>query len=137
MTPPRLPDEALRTIPRIGVFVLFAIAGLYVFGWGLFPFGYLVASALSVFAAAAVANALAMRIYEHASLVETGLNWSPASARNLLVGLGSGIVAAVLILAVPLVAGLEVSISPTYSGFTRSLQQAGGFWFFFASSSRL
>ncbi|MGE5570644.1 MAG: lysostaphin resistance A-like protein [Rhodospirillales bacterium] len=102
---PRLPDKALSTIPRVGVFVILAIAGLYVFGWGLFPFGYVVASALSVFAAAAVANALSMRIYEHASLVETGLNWSPASARNLLVGLGSGIAAAVLILAVPLVAG--------------------------------
>ncbi|HOL71309.1 MAG TPA: CPBP family intramembrane metalloprotease [Bryobacteraceae bacterium] len=101
----RLPDKALATILRVGVFVILAIAGLYVFGWALFPFGYLVASALSVFAAAAAANALAMRIYEQASLVETGLHWTPASARNLLVGLGSGIAAAVLILAGPLVAG--------------------------------
>ncbi len=102
---PRLPDKALKTILRVGVFTILAIVGLYVFGWGFLPFGYLIASALSVFAAAATANALAMRIYEQASLVEVGLGWNPASARNLLVGLGSGIGAAVAILAGPLVAG--------------------------------
>jgi membrane protease YdiL (CAAX protease family) len=102
---PRLPDQALKIILRVGVFVILAIVGLYLFAWGLLPFGYLIASALSVFAAAAAANALGMRIFEQASLVEVGLNWNGASARNLLLGLGSGIGAAVAILAGPLLAG--------------------------------
>ncbi len=102
---PRLPDIALKTILKVGVFAILAIAGLYVFGWAFIPFGYLVASALSVFAAAATANALGMRIYEHASLMEVGLGWSPASARNVLLGLAGGIAAAVAILLGPLVAG--------------------------------
>jgi membrane protease YdiL (CAAX protease family) len=102
---PRLPDKALKVILRVGVFVILAFVGLFLFAWGLLPFGYLIASTLSVFAAAAAANALAMRIYERASLTEVGLNWNPASARNLLVGLASGIGAAVAILAGPLLAG--------------------------------
>lgn len=102
---PRLPDKALRTILKVGVFAILAFVGLYVFGWAFIPFGYLVASAMSVFAAAATANALGMRIYEQASLVDVGLGWSPASARNVLVGLASGIGAAVAILLGPLLAG--------------------------------
>jgi membrane protease YdiL (CAAX protease family) len=102
---PRLPDKALRIILKVGVFAILAFVGLYVFGWAFIPFGYLVASAMSVFAAAATANALGMRIYEQASLVEVGLGWSPASGRNLLLGLASGIAAAVAILLGPLLAG--------------------------------
>jgi membrane protease YdiL (CAAX protease family) len=101
----RLPDKALRTILKVGVFVVLAIVGLWVFGWGFLPFGYLIASALSVFAAAAAANALAMRIYENASLVEAGLGWNAASRRNLLLGFAGGMGAAVAILAVPLITG--------------------------------
>jgi membrane protease YdiL (CAAX protease family) len=102
---PRLSDKALKTVLKVGVFVVLAIVGLWVFGWAFLPFGYLIASAMSVFAAAGTANALLMRIYERASLMEIGLGWNSASGRNLLLGLASGIGAAVAILVGPLLAG--------------------------------
>jgi membrane protease YdiL (CAAX protease family) len=92
---------------RVGLYVLFALAGMAVFGWGLSALGsYLAAAALGAFLAAAAANALAMRIFERASLAQIGLGWNPSSVRNLLVGLAGGTGAACLVLAGPVVAGL-------------------------------
>jgi membrane protease YdiL (CAAX protease family) len=91
---------------RVGVYVLLALAGMMLFAQALaFLGGYLIASALGVFAAAAVANALAMRIFERAHLVDIGLTWNPASVRNLLVGLSGGIGAACIVIVIPIAAG--------------------------------
>lgn len=102
----RLPEKALRTILKVGVYVFLVIAGLVLFGTllaSLLP--VLVAATLHSFLTAAAANALAMRIYEHRTLLDIGLSWNPSSVRNLLLGLAGGIVAAVIVVVGPLLEG--------------------------------
>jgi uncharacterized protein len=75
---------------------------------------YFVIGALSSFAAAAVANAVTVRIFEHGRFSDFGLGWTRrssldsstgSSGRELLTGAATGIGAAILLLAGPLVAG--------------------------------
>ena len=101
----KLPQKALTTTLRVGVFAVLAILGLLLFARLFLPLGFLIASALSVFAAAAVANALAMRIYEHGRLIDVGFAWNAAAVRNLLLGLAGGIVAALFVLLGPILEG--------------------------------
>ena len=84
---------------RVGVFALLSI-----FGYFLFPSlmllvaaPVLVVAALGTFAAAAVANALALRIYERGQLSDVGLGWTPAARRNLSLGVLGGLLAAALV----------------------------------------
>jgi uncharacterized protein len=101
----RLPDKAIATGLRVLVFALLAIVGTIVFAWALMPAGYLVTSALSVFLAATVANAIAIRIYDQGSLAGVGFPWNRGAVRNLLLGIGGGVGAAVLILGGALITG--------------------------------
>lgn len=101
----QLNPKALTVILKVGVFAFLAVAGLFLFSNVLLIFGYLVASALGGFAAAAIANALAMRIWEHGNLIGIGLAWNSASIRNLLLGLGAGIVSALLVVLGPVAEG--------------------------------
>jgi membrane protease YdiL (CAAX protease family) len=93
--------------PKVGFYVLLGFAG-----WLLLPHvllffgGYLIASAVGVFLTAAIANWLAVWIFERAHLADIGLLWNPASARNLLCGLIGGAGGAGVVLVVPLVVGL-------------------------------
>jgi uncharacterized protein len=91
---------------RVGVFAL--IAGLC--NYLVFPIiialigaPVFVLSTLGTFAAAAVANTLALRIYERGNLADIGLGWTAASRRNLALGMLGGIGAALLVVVVPLV----------------------------------
>jgi membrane protease YdiL (CAAX protease family) len=91
---------------RVGVFALIAALGYYI----VFPLiiaflgaPVFVISTLGTFAAAAVANTLAVRIYERGRLSDIGLGWTAASRRNLSLGLLGGIGAALIVLVVPLV----------------------------------
>jgi len=63
----------------------------------------LVISTLGTFAAAAVANTLALRIYERGKLADIGLGWTAASRRNLSFGILGGIGAALVVVVLPLV----------------------------------
>lgn len=88
---------------RVGVFTLLSI-----FGYFLFPSlmllvaaPVLVIAALGTFAAASVANALALRIYERGQLADVGLGWTTAARRNLSVGLLGGLLAAVIVVVIP------------------------------------
>lgn len=116
------PDRAIRrqkllgVALRVGVFAFMEVAGLSVFSALMYPMaGYLVASALGTFAAAAVANAIALRIYERGRLADVGLGWTTGSRANLLLGLVGGVGAAVLVLAPPLLTGMaELRPSPEY-----------------------
>jgi membrane protease YdiL (CAAX protease family) len=94
----------LGVILRVGVFALLAILGYFIFPNVMAFFGVpqLVLAALGTFSAAAVANAIALRIYERGQLADIGLNWSPASRRNLLVGIGGGLGAALVVLTGPI-----------------------------------
>jgi uncharacterized protein len=91
---------------KAGVYVFFGISGMIFFGVMLSPLGFFPASALSVFLAAAIANAISMRIYEHGHLAGIGLGWNRASQRNLMLGLASGAGAASLVVALPVLIGM-------------------------------
>jgi hypothetical protein len=84
-------------------------AGLFILlGWlGVLSFpaltqavgaGLLVTSALSSFAAGAIANAVTVRAFERGRLSDFGLGWSPASGLQILLGIGLGAAAAAAIL---------------------------------------
>ena len=99
--------EKLGLLLRVGVFLFLAVVGLVVFSRLAFAVGdFLIAAALGTFAAAAVANALALRIYERGQLADIGMHWNAASCRNLLVGVAGGVGAALLVLGLPLAAGV-------------------------------
>jgi uncharacterized protein len=113
LTLPRLRKpgpQAIHNALKILVFIFLAVAGEVLFGWtlaGLFDprRSLLVIAVLSSFFAALVANALSMRIWEQRTLIDLGLNWNPASVRNLLVGLAGGIGAALVVVLGPVLEG--------------------------------
>ncbi len=91
---------------RVGAFALIAMLGYF------FVFPIIIAfigapvfviSTLGTFAAAAVANAIVLRIYERGNLASIGLGWTAASRRNLSFGLLGGIGAALVVIVLPLV----------------------------------
>jgi uncharacterized protein len=103
----------LGTALKVFVFSLLALLGLPIFSWLLAPFQTIIQATLHVFAAAAVANAVALRIYERGKLADIGLQWNRLSAANLGIGLFTGIAAALLVTAVPLLTGAaELKPSP-------------------------
>jgi hypothetical protein len=88
------------------VFALIAALGYYfVFPIIIAMIGapVFVISTLGTFAAAAVANTLAVRIYERGRLADIGLGWTAASRRNLSFGVLGGIGAALVVAVIPLV----------------------------------
>ncbi len=100
------PNSQVLTIAlKVGVFVFLAVAGLMVFGNLLMLFGVVIASTLSTFAAAVVANALAIRIWERGNLIGIGLMWNSASVRNVLLGLGGGVASALIVILAPVLEG--------------------------------
>jgi len=94
---------------KAGVFAVLGIAGMVVVAEVVLWVGggawYLLASVVSVFAAAAAANAVCMRIYERGRLVQVGFEWNAAARRNLLLGLGGGAGSALLVVGLPLLVG--------------------------------
>jgi len=94
-------EKALRLIVRLTVFTVFSLAGLRLLGTLLYWLSgnLLLTSVLAVFVTAAAVNALLMRIYEAAGLVQVGLQWSAETRRNLLIGLAAGAGSAGLLLA--------------------------------------
>jgi membrane protease YdiL (CAAX protease family) len=86
------------------VFALIAILGYVIFPFVMDKLGspILVTAALGTFAAAAVANAVVLRIYERAQLADIGLGWTAASRRNLSLGLVGGIGSALAVIVGPI-----------------------------------
>jgi len=95
-----LPDKQ-GLILRVGLYILLASMGLLVFPMMLPLGGILVTSTLSAFAAAAVANAVVVRVYERGRLADVGLAWSPSSGREILTGAGAGVAAALCVVLIP------------------------------------
>jgi membrane protease YdiL (CAAX protease family) len=98
--------KLLGILLRVGVYAIIAFLGYYfAFPIILFFLGtpVLVISTLGTFAAAAVANTLALRIYERGNLSDIGLGWTAASRRNLSLGMLGGIGGALLVVLLPLV----------------------------------
>ncbi len=72
-----VPDKQ-GLVLRVGLYILLAWIGLLLFPAMLLPLvGIVVASTLSSFAAAAVANAVVVRIYERGRLADVGLGGKP------------------------------------------------------------
>lgn len=97
--------KLLAVVLRVGVYALIAALGYYfVFPIIIALLGapVLVISTLGTFGAAAVANALALRIYERGNLSDIGLGWTTASRRNLSLGLLGGVGAALIVIVLPL-----------------------------------
>ncbi len=107
MTEDAKKPDLLGLILRVGLFILIGWLSLILFGVVLFwTTGKLIAATMSTFAAACVANAITVRIYERGQLSALGLGWKPASSREFLLGLGSGAGAACLVMVLPIVAGI-------------------------------
>jgi uncharacterized protein len=89
---------------RAGVFALIAILGFVIFPAIMNMLGapIFLTAALGTFAAAAVANAVVLRIYERAQLADIGLGWTAASRRNLALGLLGGLGAALIVVIGPI-----------------------------------
>jgi uncharacterized protein len=109
MTPSPSPSK-LGIALRVGLYaiigwlslVISATLMVWILGLRDTPF---VIAALSTFAAAALANAIVVRIYERGRLSDLGLGWTPTALREFLTGTGFAAGAAALILAGPWAAG--------------------------------
>jgi membrane protease YdiL (CAAX protease family) len=88
---------------RVGLFVLLGWMSLLALGLVISPFASLfVASPLATFGAAAIANAVTVRIFERGTLSDLGLGWSPTARSEFFQGVGFGIAAALLVVGAPL-----------------------------------
>lgn len=96
--------DRLSLIQRVALFALLGWLGMLAFPLLFAPLaaGPLAVSAFSSFAAGAVANAIVVRIYARGRLGDFGLAWSPASAREFLLGAAAGAGAAIAMLGIPL-----------------------------------
>jgi uncharacterized protein len=100
------PDK-IGVLLRAGLFVLIGWLGWILFPIVLFPLaGIMVTSALSGFASAAVANTIAVRVYERGRLSDIGLGSATTSLREFLTGTGSGIAAVIVVVGAPFAAGM-------------------------------
>ena len=107
MTDEKKPD-LLGIVLRVGLFVLIGYLSLNVFAVALYWItsgSRLVTATMATFAAAALANAITVRVYERGQLSALGLGWKNTSSREFLLGLGSGAGAAFLVLLSPVAAG--------------------------------
>jgi uncharacterized protein len=91
-----IPGEKLGLILKIGLYAFLAYMGMIVFYGMLAPTGLMIAGAMGTFLAAAVANAITVRIFERGRLSMVGLGWDDRSLRNMMFGVSAGILAAAL-----------------------------------------
>ncbi len=91
------PDK-IGVLLRVGLFILIAWIAMILLPVALYPLaGLLVTSAMSTFAASALANAITVRIYERGRLSDLGLGWAATSGREFFIGAAAAIVAAVIV----------------------------------------
>jgi membrane protease YdiL (CAAX protease family) len=92
--------KLIALIPKLALFIAIAGAAHTFLPEKITPIaGLLVSSALTVFAAGALANEIAVRLWEEGRLSDFGLGWNAKSARNTLLGIagGLGAVAAIVL----------------------------------------
>lgn len=104
---PKWKTDLLGLVLRVGLFILIGYLSLNVFAIVLFWLtgSPLITATMATFAAACLANAITVRIYERGQLSALGLGWKDTSSREFLLGLGSGALAACLVLLIPVAAG--------------------------------
>lgn len=91
---------------RVGIFAITGILTLQLVSALLGWTGLLVQAAMAVFASAAVANALSLRIYERGGISDIGLGWKPGSSRNMAIGLVGGLLSALVVTGLPVLVGM-------------------------------
>lgn len=106
MQPENKKSELLGLVLRVGLFVLIGWLSLEFFGFVLFVItaSPLVTATMATFAAAALANAITVRIYERGQLSALGLGWRDHSRREFLLGIGFGAGSAAAVLLLPVAA---------------------------------
>jgi len=78
--------------------------------------GLLVQAAMAVFASAAVANGLSLRIFERGGVSDIGLGWRIGSSRNLVFGLSGGALSALAVTGLPVLLGLaSITKDPSHN----------------------
>ena len=119
---------------RVGIFAITGILTLQFVSFLLAWTGLLVQAAMAVFASAAVANALSLRIYERGGISNVGLGWKLGSFRNLSIGLAGGLLSALAVTGLPVLVGIasisrapEGSFSPTSFLFVLCVMVFGAF----------
>jgi len=92
---------------KVGVYAFFYLLAAILLS-PLFTWvgGFFAGITLSGFLGSALANSLAMRIWERLHLADVGFHWNRAAGWNLLLGLAGGIGSACLVLAPPLLMGV-------------------------------
>jgi membrane protease YdiL (CAAX protease family) len=114
-----VPDPSkIGVFLRVGIFAITGILTLQIVSALLAWSGLLVQAAMAVFASAAVANALALRIFERGGLSNIGLGWIKGSSRTLLYGLLGGILSGLAVTAIPVMLGLATVTRDTASSFS-------------------
>ncbi|WP_051669753.1 CPBP family intramembrane glutamic endopeptidase [Bryobacter aggregatus] len=105
---------------RVGIFAITGILTLQLVSWALNWAGILVQAAMAVFASAAVANALTLKIFERGGISDIGLGWRIGSLKNLSFGVAGGMVSALAVTGLPVLVGMaSVSNDPEH-GFSAS-----------------
>src|SRR4051812_40821084 len=96
--------DYLAIILRVGVYAFLVIVTMMILPFVVYPIaGPLITASLCSFAAAAIANAIVLRIYERGQLADIGLGWSRASMRNLALGLAGGIGCGLAVTVLPVI----------------------------------
>jgi membrane protease YdiL (CAAX protease family) len=101
-----IPAQKLGVILKVGFFAFLVFIGLLIIGGLLLFAGVLISGAIGTFAAAVIANAVSVRVFERKPLLAVGLNWHSGSLRNLGIGMAAGVGAAMVVIGAPVVAGL-------------------------------
>ncbi len=86
---PRTPTQ-FAIVLRVGIFAFAGILTLQIASALLSWLGLVLQATLAVFAAATVANGMALRVFERASVALIGLGWRTSSFRHLWMGLAGG-----------------------------------------------
>jgi hypothetical protein len=101
------PVSATGLVLRAGFFLAIVWLGYHFFGAFLVEtLGYVAASVLSLFVFSALATAFVLRVYERGRLEDIGMGWSPASARQLALGVAAAALAALLTVGLGLATGV-------------------------------
>ncbi len=117
---PPTPETRLGTVLRVAFFVAAVVIGLWLFTAVFRIFGVLVAGTIGLFCTGVFANFLTMRIFDRRPMRDIGVGGGRPSARNFIIGLLLGAVAAVLMLMAPLLAGTGHLVERQNSSFAWS-----------------
>jgi len=107
MTEEEKKPDFLGLVLRVGLFILIGWLSFIILAnvLAVVTGSLLITATMSTFAAACLANAITVRVYERGQLSALGLGWGNTSWREFVLGIGSGAGAACLVLLLPVANG--------------------------------